>query len=169
MPTSICPECDEEVYVDAEMEQGDLVTCDECHSDLVVVGLDPIELDLREEVDREARERDEPPDDRRRPVDQRGGRLGIGANQPVQLMALELGGLLAEGLQIGDAEPAEVVGRAVRETKLIDPAARKTIEVTPRTRWPTAIRSTCARSGLVPGSKLRVIWPPPLAWLTDSM
>ena len=46
MPTSICPECDEEVYVDAEMEQGDRVTCDECHSTLVVVGLDPIELDL---------------------------------------------------------------------------------------------------------------------------
>lgn len=48
MPTSICPECDEEVYVDAEIEQGDHVTCEECQSDLVVVGLDPIELDLRE-------------------------------------------------------------------------------------------------------------------------
>lgn len=49
MPTSICPECDEEVYVDAEIEQGDTVTCDECSSDLVVVGLDPVELDLRED------------------------------------------------------------------------------------------------------------------------
>lgn len=49
MPTAICPECDEEVYVDAESEQGDRVTCDECGSDLVVVGLDPIELDLYEE------------------------------------------------------------------------------------------------------------------------
>lgn len=28
---------------------------------------------------------------------------------------------------LGDAEPAEVVGRAVRETKLVDPAARKTL------------------------------------------
>jgi len=28
---------------------------------------------------------------------------------------------------LGDAEPAEVVGRAVRETKLIDPAARKAL------------------------------------------
>ncbi len=46
MPTSICPECDEEVYVDAEIEQGDQVSCDECHSALVVVGLDPVELDL---------------------------------------------------------------------------------------------------------------------------
>lgn len=49
MPTSICPECDEEVYVDAEVEQGDRVTCDECGSRLVVVGLDPIEMDLYEE------------------------------------------------------------------------------------------------------------------------
>ncbi len=53
MPTSICPECDEEVYVDADMEQGDRVNCDECQSSLVVVGLDPIELDLYEEVDSE--------------------------------------------------------------------------------------------------------------------
>ncbi|HUR99102.1 MAG TPA: hypothetical protein VMZ26_13630 [Pyrinomonadaceae bacterium] len=49
MPTSICPECDEEVYVDAEIEQGDRVACDECGSRLVVVGLDPIEMDLYEE------------------------------------------------------------------------------------------------------------------------
>ena len=53
MPTSICPECDEEVYVDAELEQGDRVSCDECHASLVVVGLDPIELDLREESDKD--------------------------------------------------------------------------------------------------------------------
>jgi len=46
MPTSICPECSEEVYVDADSEQGDVVSCDECHSSLVVVGLDPLELDL---------------------------------------------------------------------------------------------------------------------------
>ena len=49
MPTSICPECDEEVFVDAESEQGDRVSCDECGSSLVVVGLDPSELDLYEE------------------------------------------------------------------------------------------------------------------------
>lgn len=51
MPTSICPECDEEVYVDAESEQGDRVSCEECGSVLVVVGLDPIELDLRPDDD----------------------------------------------------------------------------------------------------------------------
>ena len=53
MPTAICPECDEEVYVDADSEQGDRVSCDECASSLVVVGLDPIELDLYEESDDE--------------------------------------------------------------------------------------------------------------------
>ncbi|CAN5584662.1 hypothetical protein BH24ACI3_BH24ACI3_02850 [soil metagenome] len=51
MPTSICAECDEEVFVDADSEQGDVVTCDECGSALVVVGLDPIELDVRSEDD----------------------------------------------------------------------------------------------------------------------
>lgn len=58
MPTSKCPECTEEVYVDAESEQGDKVVCDECGSGLVVVGLDPIELDLREEIDEYAEKDD---------------------------------------------------------------------------------------------------------------
>ncbi|HBR56522.1 MAG TPA: hypothetical protein DEA22_03490 [Blastocatellia bacterium] len=49
MPTSICPECDEEVYVDADAEQGDTVLCDECGASLVVVGLDPVELDIFDE------------------------------------------------------------------------------------------------------------------------
>ena len=60
MPTSICPECDEEVYVDAESEQGDRVSCDECGSELVIVGLDPFELDLYDgsEVDEFSEEED---------------------------------------------------------------------------------------------------------------
>jgi len=48
MPTSICPECTEEVYVDGDCEQGDHVVCDECGSKLTVVGLDPVELDLHD-------------------------------------------------------------------------------------------------------------------------
>lgn len=51
MPTTKCPECTEEVYVDAESEQGDKITCDECGSVLVVVGLDPIEVDLKDDSD----------------------------------------------------------------------------------------------------------------------
>ena len=49
MPTAICPECDEEVYVDADAEQSDVVRCDECGTGLVVVGLDPVELDIYDE------------------------------------------------------------------------------------------------------------------------
>jgi len=59
MPTSICPECSEEVYVDAEVEQGDTAACEECGSRLVVVGLDPIELDLKDEDADEHPDRDE--------------------------------------------------------------------------------------------------------------
>ena len=51
MPTAVCPECEEKVYVDAESEQGDIVSCEECGSDLEVVGLDPVELDLHESKD----------------------------------------------------------------------------------------------------------------------
>lgn len=58
MPTSICPECDEEVYVDADVEQGDRITCEECQSDLVVVGLDPVELDLDDNSDDSFRDDD---------------------------------------------------------------------------------------------------------------
>jgi lysine biosynthesis protein LysW len=53
MPITICPECDEEVFVDAESEQGDRVICEECGSSLTVVGLDPIELDLTDDSDGE--------------------------------------------------------------------------------------------------------------------
>lgn len=49
MPTSVCPECSEDVYVDAESEQGDVVSCEECGTDLEVVGLDPLELDIYDE------------------------------------------------------------------------------------------------------------------------
>ncbi len=59
MPTSICPECEEEVFVDADSEQGDRISCDECGSDLVVVGLDPLELDLRDDDDDDVDDDDE--------------------------------------------------------------------------------------------------------------
>jgi alpha-aminoadipate/glutamate carrier protein LysW len=45
MPTAVCPECTEDVFVDAESEQGDHIACEECGSSLEVVGLDPFELD----------------------------------------------------------------------------------------------------------------------------
>lgn len=59
MPTAICPECDEDVYVDAESEQGDKVTCDECGTKLVIVGLDPIEVDPYDETEDDTLDEDE--------------------------------------------------------------------------------------------------------------
>ena len=59
MPTTVCPECSEDVYVDAESEQGDIVSCEECGSELEVVGLDPLEVDLYEDSD----DMDDNPDD----------------------------------------------------------------------------------------------------------
>jgi len=50
MPTAICPECSEEVYVGPEAEQGDVLSCDECGSRVVLVGLDPPEVDLHEDT-----------------------------------------------------------------------------------------------------------------------
>lgn len=45
MPAASCPKCEEDVYVKADLEQGTLVSCDECGESLELVGLDPIELD----------------------------------------------------------------------------------------------------------------------------
>jgi len=47
MPVAKCPECSEEVFVEADMEQGEFVECEECGMTLELVGLDPIELDAR--------------------------------------------------------------------------------------------------------------------------
>ena len=49
MPTGTCPECEAEVHVDTDSDKGDVVSCDECGSQLEIVGLDPVELDIVEE------------------------------------------------------------------------------------------------------------------------
>ncbi len=51
MPTGTCPECDADVHVDTDADKGDLVSCEECATNLEVVGLDPVELDIVEEED----------------------------------------------------------------------------------------------------------------------
>lgn len=51
MPTTACPDCSEDVFVDADAEQGDVISCDECGSELEIVGLDPIELDIYADED----------------------------------------------------------------------------------------------------------------------
>ena len=49
VPTGTCPECDADVHVDTDADKGDVVSCEECGTDLEVVGLDPVELDVVEE------------------------------------------------------------------------------------------------------------------------
>jgi alpha-aminoadipate carrier protein LysW len=41
----VCPECDNPLDVDAEdVDEGEIVTCDECGTQLEVVSNDPLEL-----------------------------------------------------------------------------------------------------------------------------
>lgn len=59
MPTGTCPECDADVHVDTDGDKGDIVSCEECGTDLEVVGLDPVELDIVEESYDEDEDEDE--------------------------------------------------------------------------------------------------------------
>lgn len=59
MPTGTCPECEADVYVDTDADKGDVIACEDCATELEIVGLDPIELDIVEEDDDEDEEEDE--------------------------------------------------------------------------------------------------------------
>lgn len=49
-----CPECDNPIgYEEDELEEGDLISCDECGAELRVVGTDPLELEVADEEDEE--------------------------------------------------------------------------------------------------------------------
>lgn len=40
-----CPECENELDIEVdEVEEGDVITCEECGSEFEVVGVDPLEL-----------------------------------------------------------------------------------------------------------------------------
>jgi alpha-aminoadipate carrier protein LysW len=41
----VCPECDNPLDIDTEeVEEGDVITCDECGTDLEIVSADPLEI-----------------------------------------------------------------------------------------------------------------------------
>jgi len=41
----VCPQCDSMLdFEEDEVDEGDVVSCDECGSELEVVGTDPLEL-----------------------------------------------------------------------------------------------------------------------------
>jgi alpha-aminoadipate/glutamate carrier protein LysW len=53
VPTGTCPECEADVHVDTDADKGDVVSCEECATDLEIVGLDPVELDIVEDDEEE--------------------------------------------------------------------------------------------------------------------
>ena len=59
VPTGSCPECEADVYVDTDADKGDVLSCEDCGTELEIVGLDPIELDIVEEDDEEEEEDEE--------------------------------------------------------------------------------------------------------------
>ncbi len=59
MPTGSCPECEAEVHVETDADKGDVTTCEECGTQLEVVGLDPVELDIVEDDDEDEDEEEE--------------------------------------------------------------------------------------------------------------
>ncbi|MGA2569196.1 MAG: hypothetical protein ABSF23_01635 [Terracidiphilus sp.] len=50
-----CPECDTELDIEVdEIEEGDVIACEECGTEYEVVGVDPLELTrLEEGIDEE--------------------------------------------------------------------------------------------------------------------
>jgi alpha-aminoadipate carrier protein LysW len=59
MLMTTCPECESRLDLDEEeLEEGDLVTCEECGSDLRVIGVAPLELEEAEDEDEEEDELD---------------------------------------------------------------------------------------------------------------
>jgi alpha-aminoadipate carrier protein LysW len=49
-----CPECDSQIDVEQEdLDEGDLIACEECGAELRVLGLNPLELESVEEEDEE--------------------------------------------------------------------------------------------------------------------
>jgi len=49
-----CPECENDLDIEVgEVEEGDVVACDECGTEFEVVGVDPLELSRIDEDDDE--------------------------------------------------------------------------------------------------------------------
>jgi alpha-aminoadipate carrier protein LysW len=55
-----CPVCDGAIDLDEEdVDEGDIVSCDECGADLTVVSVEPLELASAEELEEEEEEADD--------------------------------------------------------------------------------------------------------------
>ena len=55
-----CPVCDGAIDLDKDdVDEGDIVSCDECGADLTVVSVEPLELESAEELEEEEEEEDD--------------------------------------------------------------------------------------------------------------
>jgi len=54
-----CPDCDIRLDLDEEeLDEGDIVTCEECGAELRVMSLDPLELESADEEEEEEKDTD---------------------------------------------------------------------------------------------------------------
>jgi alpha-aminoadipate carrier protein LysW len=61
---AICPECEADIDVDEfDVDKGDLITCSECGTQLEVISVTPIELDVVSDDDEDEDDVDEDEDD----------------------------------------------------------------------------------------------------------
>jgi alpha-aminoadipate/glutamate carrier protein LysW len=51
MNTANCPECAAEVPVPADVMENELIACPECGTELEIISLNPLKLDLAPEVE----------------------------------------------------------------------------------------------------------------------
>jgi alpha-aminoadipate/glutamate carrier protein LysW len=60
----VCPECDNPLDIDADdVDEGEIVQCDECGTDLEVVSSDPLELAPVDEEGYDDEDEDPPSED----------------------------------------------------------------------------------------------------------
>lgn len=51
MTTPHCPECDAEIGIPANAMENELISCPDCGTELEIISLNPIALDLAPEVE----------------------------------------------------------------------------------------------------------------------
>ena len=74
-----CPECDAEIEVDEfDVDKGDLISCPDCGSNLEVIGLSPVELEMADDEDDDEDDDDDEARRRRRGRCRRRRRRGRG-------------------------------------------------------------------------------------------
>ncbi len=60
----VCPECDTPLVIDTdEVEEGEVIQCDECGTDLEIVSADPLEIAPVENEGYDDEDEDPPGDD----------------------------------------------------------------------------------------------------------